>query len=46
MSRSYELDLLSRLVAIDTNANTKTGYVECSDLIKRGGRAWTENANL
>ncbi len=34
MSASYELDLLSRLVQIDTDANVKTRYVECSNLIR------------
>jgi len=35
MDTSYELDLLSHLVQIDTNANTKTGYVKCSELIRK-----------
>jgi succinyl-diaminopimelate desuccinylase len=35
MERPYELDLLSRLVEIDTDANTKTGYVKCSELIQK-----------
>jgi succinyl-diaminopimelate desuccinylase len=35
MEMSHELDLLSRLVEIDTNANTKTGYTDCSELIRK-----------
>jgi len=31
---SEEVDFLSRLVEIDTDANTKAGYVECSNLIR------------
>jgi succinyl-diaminopimelate desuccinylase len=34
VNSSFELDFLSRLVAIDTDATTKTAYVECSDLIR------------
>ena len=34
MNSSLELDFLSRIVAVDTDATTKTGYVECSDLIR------------
>ncbi len=35
MDASYELDLLSRLVPIETNAITKNGYIECSELIRK-----------
>ena len=35
MEMSHELDLLSRLVEIDTDANTKTGYADCSELIRK-----------
>ena len=32
---SREIELLSRLVEIDSDANLKTGYVECADLIRK-----------
>jgi acetylornithine deacetylase/succinyl-diaminopimelate desuccinylase family protein len=35
MNASYEVDLLSRLVAIESNAITKSGYFECSELVRR-----------
>jgi succinyl-diaminopimelate desuccinylase len=34
MNSQYELELLSKLVEIDTNAQTKTGYVACSEVIR------------
>jgi len=34
MSKNYELELLSKLVGIDTNAQTKTGYAACSEVIR------------
>ena len=35
MEMSHELSLLSRLVQIDTDANTKVGYVDCAELIRK-----------
>jgi len=32
---SKEIDFLSRLVEIDTDSNTKTGYLACADVIKK-----------
>jgi len=32
---SREIELLSRLVEINSDANLKTGYVECADLIRK-----------
>jgi succinyl-diaminopimelate desuccinylase len=32
---SREIDFLSRLVEIDTDSNTKTGYLTCADVIKK-----------
>jgi len=32
---SKDVDLLSRLVRIDSDSNVKTGYVECADVIKK-----------
>jgi len=34
MGNNYELELLSKLVEIDTNAQTKTGYAACSEVIR------------
>lgn len=35
MELSQDMDLLSRLVGIDSDSNVKTGYVECADVIKK-----------
>jgi succinyl-diaminopimelate desuccinylase len=35
MELSKDLDLLSRLVEVDSDSNLKTGYVKCVNLIKR-----------
>lgn len=35
MERSEDIDFLSRLVAVDTNSDLKSGYVECADVIKK-----------
>lgn len=35
MERSEDVEFLSRLVAIDTNSDLKSGYVECADEIKK-----------
>ncbi len=32
---SEDIDLLSRLVEIDSDSNLKTGYLECADVIKK-----------
>jgi succinyl-diaminopimelate desuccinylase len=32
---SGEIDFLSRLVEIDTDSNTKTGYLHCADVIRK-----------
>jgi len=34
MGAEYELELLSRLVELDTNSSTKKNYVECAELVK------------
>ena len=35
MSLTSEIDLLSRLVEVNSDSNLKTGYVECANLIRR-----------
>jgi succinyl-diaminopimelate desuccinylase len=34
MGSHYELELLSKLVGIDTNVHTKTGYAACAEVIR------------
>lgn len=39
MTISSDMDLLSRLVEIDSDSDLKTGYVECADIIKKEAEA-------